>query len=131
MQDGCRNVDVVQLADPGRVEAGAVCIDLGDLFAADEADRVEVVNVEIAEDAAGRGDVLRGGRNGIVRRGTHDQDLSDAARRNGVARRSVARVEAPLETHLDDDAGAVDRFTDTIEGREVERDRLLAERCRR
>ena len=90
-QNGCRNVDVVQLADPGRVEAGAVCVDLGDLFAADEADRVEVVNVEIAEDAAGRGDVLRGRRNGIVRRGTHHQDLSDAARRNGVARRSVAR----------------------------------------
>ena len=89
------------------------------------------MNVEIAEDAAGRGDVLRGRRNGIVRRGTHDQDLSDGTSRNGVTRRSVARVEAPLETDLDDDAGTIDRLPDTIEGREVERDRLLAKRCHR
>ena len=59
LQDGRRNVDVVQFVDPGRVEAGAVRVDLGDLFAADEADRVEVVDVEIAEDASGGGDVLR------------------------------------------------------------------------
>jgi hypothetical protein len=89
------------------------------------------VNVEIAEDAAGRGDVLRGRRYGIVRRGTHDQDLSDATRRDGVTRRAVARVEAPLETDLDDDAGTVDRLPDTIEGREVERHRFLAKCCRR
>ena len=72
-----------------------------------------------------------GRRNGIVCRRAHDQDPADAARRDGFARRLVAGVEAPLEAHLNDDAGAVDRFPNTIERREVERDRLLAERCHR
>jgi hypothetical protein len=61
-----------------------------------------------------------------VRRGTHDQDPSDVPRRDGFTRCPVALIEAPLETHLNDDAGAGDSFPDTIEGREIERDRLLA-----
>src|SRR5207247_10544229 len=32
MQDGCADVDVVELLHPGSVEAGAVRVDLGDLF---------------------------------------------------------------------------------------------------
>src|SRR5207244_7960457 len=59
MQDGRSDIDVFELAHPGSVEAGADGIHLGDLFSADEANRVEVVDVEIAEDPAGGGDVLR------------------------------------------------------------------------
>ena len=131
MQDRRRNVDVIQLVDPWCIEAGAVCEHLGDLFAADEPDCIEVVDEEVAEDSTGGGDVFGGRRNRIVRRGTHGQDPPDAALCNCFVCRPVARVEASLETHLHDDAGAVDCFPHPIEGRKVERDRLLAERCRR
>jgi hypothetical protein len=66
-----------------------------------------------------------------MRRGPHDQDLPDVARDHGLPRRFVTRVEPALETDLHDDPGALDRFTHTIQGCEIERDRLLAERCHR
>ena len=89
------------------------------------------MDVEVGEDAAGRGDVLRGRGNRVVRRGTHDQDLPDVARDHGFPRCFVARIEAALETDLHDDPGALDRVTHTIQGSEIEGDRLLAECCHR
>ena len=69
MQDGSRNIHVLELVRPGCVEGCPVGVDLGDLLAADEADRVEVVDMLIGEDAAGSGDVLGRRRNRVVRRG--------------------------------------------------------------
>ncbi len=128
MQDGRRNIHVLELVRPGCVEGCPVGVDLGDLLAADEADRVEVVDMEIGEDAAGSGDVLGRRRSRVVRRRAHHEDLPDPSVGHGIASRYVARIEPPLETDLHDDPGPVDCVTHAIEGLEVERDGFLAER---
>ena len=93
--------------EPGRLAHGAVGVDLDDLLARDEADGVEVVDVQVAEDAARGGDVLLGRRRGIVasRRGATSR-LPSAPARTALARRAVAGVEPPLEADLDEDPGA-------------------------
>ena len=56
------------------------------------------------------------------------RSVAERARRDGVARRAVAGVEPPLEADLDEDPGRVGLGDHVVERREVERDRLLAER---
>ncbi len=86
------------------------------------------MDVEVAEDAAGRRDVFLGRRRRIVRRGTDDEDAPDRAGRDRVARGTMARVEAALEPDLYEDPGARDVLDDAVDRREVEPDRLFAER---
>ena len=82
-EHGDRYVDVVVVGEPRRLAHRAVGVDLGDLLARDEAQRVEVVDVEVAEDAARAGDVRLRRRGRIVR--------GERARRAGVP-------SAPLAT---------------------------------
>ena len=81
LEHGGRDVDVVVVGEPRRLAHGAVGVDLDDLLARDEAQRVEVVDVEVAEDAARGRDVGLGGRGGIVRRGARDQQAAERAAR--------------------------------------------------
>ena len=77
MQNGRGDVDVVELVDPRRVETGTVGVGLGDLLAAYEANRVEVVDVQVGEDPARPGDVLGGWRHRVVRCSAHREDPPD------------------------------------------------------
>src|SRR5207244_7028134 len=101
-------VDVVVALEPLGFPNGAVGVDLDDLLAGHEVDRVEVVDVEVAEDAPGRRDVGLGRGLGIVRGGANDEELPDGSRRNRVARSAKAGVEAALEPDLDERAGPLD-----------------------
>ena len=69
-----------------------------------------------------------GGGDGIVRRRAEHEQLAQGARADGIARRAVARVEAPLEADLDEDPGLLDLVDHRVDRIELERDRLLAER---
>ena len=77
-QHGRRHVDVAVLLEPGSLAYRPVGVHLDDLVAGDEADRVEVVDVEVAEDPARGRDVLLRRRIGVVRRRTHREDAPDA-----------------------------------------------------
>ena len=66
--------------EPGRLANGAGGVDLHDLVARDEANGVEVVDVQVAEDAARGGDVLLGRRRRVVRRGAEDEEAAELAR---------------------------------------------------
>ena len=76
------DVDVAVVGEPRRLAHRAVGVDLDDLLARDEAQRVEVVDVEVAEDAAGARDVGLGRRAGIVRRRARDQQAAERAARD-------------------------------------------------
>jgi len=62
-----------------------------------------------------------------MRRGAHDENPSDAARRNRFMRCAIACVKAPLEADLDEDSGARSIVEHGVESREVKGNRLLAE----
>ena len=82
-EHGDRHVDVVVVGEPGRLAHRAVGVDLGDLLARDEAQRVEVVDVEIAEDAARARDVR-------LRAAARDRAWRGARRAGARVRRSRA-----------------------------------------
>src|SRR5438093_13153437 len=74
--DRCRTAAETSTSSSSAIhgECGTVGVDLGDLLAADEAEGVEVVDMEVGENSAGGSDVLRRRRDRVVRRGAHDQD---------------------------------------------------------
>ena len=69
-----------------------------------------------------------GRRLGVVRRRARDEQAAERAVGGYAARRAVARVEAPLEADLDEDACSLDLLDRRIDRREVEGHGLLAER---
>src|SRR5262249_15637716 len=75
-KNGDGGVEVAVLLEPSRLDCPAVRIHLDDVLSGHEADRVEVVNGEVAEHAAGGGDVLAGRRRRVVRRRAHGQDAA-------------------------------------------------------
>src|SRR6266568_6314787 len=93
--DGC--VDVAVTLEPAGLPDSTVGVDLGDLLAGDVANRVEVVDVQVAEDAARPGDVVLGRRCRIVRGGADDEQVAERTRSDGVTRGAITRVEATLE----------------------------------
>ena len=113
--------------EPCRLADRAVRVDIDDLQSGHEANRIEVVDVEVAEDAAGLGDVRLRRRRGIVRRRAEDEELAERACGDRVVGGAVAGVEAPLESDLDERARPLDLPDQRVERCEVERDRLLAE----
>ena len=119
------------MLEPRRLQRRAVCVDLDHLVAADETDRIEVVDVEVPEDAAGGCEVVLGRRKRVVRRRTHREDAAHAAVRDRIAECPVALVEAALEADLDEYPRSRDFCDHGVQRLEVECDRLLAERCHR
>ena len=76
----------------------------------------------------GARDVGLCGRGRVVRRGARDQQAAERAARDGLPRGAVARVEAPLEADLDEDAGPLDLVDRRVERGEVERRRASRRR---
>ena len=64
---------------------------------------------------------------GIVGGRTEDEEVAERAGGDRVVGGAVAGVEAPLESDLDERAGALDLLDQLVERLELERDRLLAE----
>src|SRR4051812_30651874 len=128
-EDHCGGVDVAELREPRSLAHGTVRGDLRDLVAGDEADRVEVVDVQVAEDAARGRDVRLRRRRRVVRSGAEGEQRAGFAGRDRTPRGAVAVVEAALETDLDEGAGALDLVDEGVEWSQLERDGLLAERC--
>ncbi len=127
LEHGGGHVDVAVVGEPRGFAHGAVGVDLHDLLARDEAQRVEVVDVEVAEDAAGARDVRLGRRAGIVRRRPGDQQAAERAARDRLPGCAVAGVESPLEADLHEDPAALDVVDRGLQGGELQRHRLLAE----
>ena len=73
-------------ANHGALAHGAVGVDLDDLLARDEAQRVEVVDVEVAEDAAGARDVRLGGGSGSCVAAPRDEQAAERAARRPPSR---------------------------------------------
>jgi hypothetical protein len=121
-------VDVVVLGEHGEGDDAPVGVDLHDLLAGHEPERVEVVDAEVAEDAAGDRDVLLVGRLGIVAGHPDHVQGPEPAAPDEVSRRDVAGVEAPLEPDLQLDPPLGDVGHDLGGRVEIERDRLLTER---
>ena len=73
LEHGGGDIHVAVVCEPRGFAHSAVCVDLDDVLARDEAERVEIVDVEVAEDAARGRDVRLGGRVRIVCRCASDQ----------------------------------------------------------
>jgi hypothetical protein len=107
-------VHLAMACEPLVVQHRAVGVDLDDLLAGDPAEHVEVVDVQVPEDAAGGGDVALVGRGRVVGR---QAGAVPPAERSGDAqapRFQVAGVEAPLEADLQGDAGPGDVLDDRV-----------------
>ena len=110
LEHGGGDVDVAVVGEPRGFAHGAVGVDLHDLLARDEAQRVEVVDVEVAEDAAGARDVRLGGRRwDRASRRARSSRRPSAPLDDRLPRGAVAGVESPLEADLDEDPAALDR----------------------
>src|SRR6266536_3504673 len=116
------------LGEPGCLADRAVGVHLDDVLPGDVAHGIEVVDAEVAEDAAGSGDVRLGGRRGVVCRSRKGEQAAKRAGSDRVTGGAVAGVEAALEADLHEDARARDLLQDVVDRREVERNGLLAER---
>src|SRR5581483_11028000 len=127
-QDRGRRVDVVVAAEPRRLPHRAAGVDLLALEAGDEAIRVEIVDVQVAEDAAGTLDICLRRRRRVMRRRAGREHGADGAVRDRGTSGAVAVIEAALEPDLDERACAVDVGDHGVELGELERHRLLAER---
>ena len=90
-------------------------------------DDIEVVDVEVPEDAAGAGNVVVVRGVGIVARHPHDVDPSEVAPLDQLARPAIAGIEAALEAHLHHRVTPLDVADHRVGGREVDGDGLLAE----
>ncbi len=119
------------VAVPGeRLEPGvrSVGVHLRHLLADDVTDDVEVVDVEVTEESAGPGNVfvMRGMR--IVPHHAHDVDSAERPVAHQLASAAVAGIEPALKSHLHDRLAPLDMADHVLGGREVDRDRLFAER---
>jgi hypothetical protein len=99
-QDGGRGVDVAVAFEHPVGQDGAVGVDLDDLATGQPAQHVEVVDVEVAEDAARVGHVALVGRRGIVAGQADQVEATEGPRPHRLARGGVAGVEPSLEAHL-------------------------------
>jgi hypothetical protein len=122
-----RGVHVAVLGEQVGDEHGPRGVNLLGLLAEDVAHDVEVVDVEVAEDAAGVRDVVLVRRRRVVRGDADDVHGAELAGRHHLSRPPVAGVEAALEADLDRHAGLAHLPHDRRRRLEVERDRLLAE----
>ncbi len=103
-------VDVADLADrrvdQHRADGG---VDLDDVAAGDEAGHVEVVDRHVEEHPAGAREVADRWRQAVAAGDLDEAERRRARRRpTAVAHRLVGRVEAPVETDLQERAGLVD-----------------------
>ena len=113
--------------EPAQLPDGAVGVDLRDLLPRDVADRVEVVDVQVAEDSTRSRDELLCRRRRVVGGGSNDEQVAERTRGDRFARGAIPRVEATLKADLDEDPGPLDLVEQVDDRGEVERDRLLAE----
>ena len=124
-----RRVDVADLADRRVDEGGADGgVDLDDVASGDEPGHVEVVDRHVEEHPAGAGEVGDRRRQPVAAGDLDEAQRAERSVGDGAADRLVGRVEAPVEADLQVRAGLVDGGERGVDGRQVERDRLLAER---
>jgi hypothetical protein len=129
VQQDHRAVHFRQFLAQGRIDQSAGHRgDFDWLLVEHEPRQIEIVNRHVAQEAARLGQVSARRRLRIARR---DDDLvqrSDFARADRIARGLVARVEPPVEADLHGGFRPRDPFAAEGDTREVEVDRLLAER---
>src|SRR6266545_2860457 len=121
-------VDVPVLLEDREPDHRAVRVRLHHLLAGDEPEGVEVVHAEVAEDASRDGNVCLVRRRGVVSRHPHHIEGPDSTAGDQITGGSVPAIEPALESHLEGDPRIPDMGHDLRGRRDVERDRLLAER---
>src|SRR5215204_5010195 len=124
---GRRSVHVAVRGEEVEVADASSCVYLLYLTAGQPAQDVEVVDVEVAEDAARCGDVLFGWRVGVVGGEPQRVDGSESAGFYEASRFGVAGIEASLEADLERRTGGLDLLS-YLDGLLVSQGyRLLAE----
>src|SRR5205807_7664924 len=86
-EDGDGGVDVAVPLEPAQLPDGAVGVDLRDLLPRDVANRVEVVDVQVAEDPARPGDELLCRSRRVVGGGPNDEQVAERTRGRSEERR--------------------------------------------
>ena len=114
-------VDVAVLREDREAQDAAVGIDLLDLLSGQPAKDIEVVDGEIAEQAARLGDVALVRRRRVVAGQPDGVQRAELAALDQTARLAVAGVEAALEAELERDAAALDLGRERDRGVEVAR----------
>ena len=126
-QDHGPGVDVAVPGEHLEVAHRPRGIDLHDLLAGDPAERVEVVDRAVAEEAARDRDVVVRRRRVVVGDQPHEVEVAERARVDEPLDLAIARVEPALEAELQDRPFALDQPDEGDRVVEVEGERLLDE----